>query len=65
MGVHVPEYDTWESSRGRIEDRFEHIEKSLDAIRASASKLVWIGITAFLALVGHAIVSFIQMGGGR
>lgn len=59
----MPEYSSWEESRGRIEDRFEHIEKTLDRISANAAKLVWIGITAFLTLLGHAVISFIQMAG--
>lgn len=59
----MPEYTSWEESRGRIEDRFEHIEKILDAILRNMGKLLWVGIGALVTLLVHALVSFIQMGG--
>lgn len=56
-------YSSWEESRGRIEDRFDRIEKSLDRISVNVEKLVWVGLIAFLTLLGHAIVSYLQMHG--
>lgn len=59
----MPEYSSWEESRGRIEDRFEHIEKLLDSILSNLGKLIWLGVGAIVTLLSHAIISFIQMGG--
>lgn len=59
----MPEYDKWEEARGRIEDRFERVEESLEAIRDNGKWLLRVGVGALLTLIGHMIVSFIQMGG--
>lgn len=57
----MPEYDKWEEARGRIEDRFERVEASLTAIRDNGVWLLRIGVGALVTLLGHMIVSFIQM----
>lgn len=59
----MPEYESWEESRGRIEDRFERIEETLKAIRDNSVWLIRLGVGALITLVGHMIVSFIQMSG--
>lgn len=57
----MPEYSSWEESRGRIEDRFKRVEESLQAIRENGVWLLRVGVGALITLVGHAIVSFLQM----
>lgn len=59
----MPEYGRWEESKGRIDDRFQRIEKTLESINGNTSKLIWIGLTAFLTLLGHVVVSYLQMKG--
>lgn len=58
----MPEYTSWEESRGRIEDRFARMEESLKAIKDNGVWLLRVGVGALITLIGHAIVSFIQMG---
>lgn len=61
----MPDYTSWEESKGRIEDRFERLEERLEAvlgvISRNVERLVWLILTAILGLVGHAVVSYIQM----
>lgn len=57
----MPEYSSWEESRGRIEDRFERMEKFLSKISSNVEKLIWLLVTAVFGLAGHAIVSYLQM----
>lgn len=58
----MTEFSTWEESKGRIADRLDLHTADLKAIKDNTSRLVWIGITAFLTLLGHAVMSYIQMG---
>lgn len=53
----MPEYTSWEESRGRIEDRFERMEASLTKISGNIEKLVWLLVTAIVGLAGHALSS--------
>lgn len=57
----MPEYTSWEESRGRIEDRFDRQDKALEAISRNVERLVWLLVTAILGLAGHAIISYLQM----
>lgn len=60
----------WPQERGRIEERFArfddrigHIEKALDKIKDNSTWLMRLAVGAFLTLLGHVLLSFIQMGG--
>lgn len=61
----MPDYTSWDESKGRIEDRFENLEarleKVLGVISRNVERLVWLILTAILGLAGHALVSYLQV----
>lgn len=57
----MTEYGSWDESKGRIADKLDLHEEYLKAIRDNGTWLLRVGIGGLLTLVGHAIMSYLQM----